>query len=491
MKFKRIFAAALALCIVGSAAPAAARYAPGSVLTASAEEYSGTCGEDLAWTLTEDGTLTISGTGDMYDFSDSSAEMPWYDYRKQITSVIIEEGAANISAEAFFLCTAVTSAEIPSTVADIGENAFSTCMLLETINVSPDNPNYSSLDGVLFNKDMTILLTYPLGKPDEAYTVPDSVKEIAIKAFWVNQHITSVTLPDGSTTIGEAAFYNCKSLTSVDIPESVTDINGFAFSGTAWIEKKRAEDPFVTVNGILIDGFACEGDIVIPDTVHTVGGLSFNYNESLTSVEFPANVRKIEYGAFNNCTELTAIKLAEGAEEIGYAAFISCTALIEVTVPATVSLIDAGAFYGCESLEKITILDPDCDIYDEEFTICNSESSSKAVFTGTICGYDGSTAQAYAEKYGYTFVSLGDAPTQDITYGDTNSNGTIEMAGAVLILQSQANPDKYGVSGTDKDHITAQGMINADCSGSGDGVTAKDALAIQKYLLDLITLLEE
>ncbi len=76
-------------------------------------------------------------------------------------------------------------------------------------------------------------------------------------------------------------------------------------------------------------------------------------------------------------------------------------------------------------------------------------------------------------------------------YGDANCNGTIEMADAVLVLQAQANPDKYGENGTDDEHITEEGAANADCSGSGDGLTAKDALAIQKYLLKLIQLPEE
>ena len=79
----------------------------------------------------------------------------------------------------------------------------------------------------------------------------------------------------------------------------------------------------------------------------------------------------------------------------------------------------------------------------------------------------------------------------NIVYGDANRDNDINMADAVLILQSIANPDKYGENGTEKDHITAQGMINADCSGSGDGVTSKDALAIQKYTLKLISSLPE
>ncbi len=79
----------------------------------------------------------------------------------------------------------------------------------------------------------------------------------------------------------------------------------------------------------------------------------------------------------------------------------------------------------------------------------------------------------------------------NVVYGDANCNGTVEMADAVLILQSQSNPDKYGENGTDEEHITALGLINADCSGSGDGVTASDALAVQKYILKLIPSLPE
>ncbi len=489
MKFKKIFAAALALCIVGGAAPTAARYAPGSVLTASAEEYSGTCGEDLAWTLTEDGTLTISGTGDMYDFSSSSDEMPWYDYRKQITSVIIEEGVTCISAEAFFLCTAVVSVDIPSTVENIDESALATCMGLETINVSPDNLNYSSLDGVLFNKDRTILLKYPSNRTVESYTVPDTVLRIENRAMWILRNMTSLTLPDGLKEIGEGALYNSKLLETIDIPESVDKIQWSAFSKTEWFTARQAEDPLVAVNGILIDGTACTGDIVIPDDIHTINELAMSRCEAITSVTIPSSVKTVDYCAFAGCEGIAELTIAEGVENIGIGAFSSCTSLAEVTVPASVSVIGEGAFYCCESLERITILDPDCDICDEEFTICNSESSSKAVFTGTICGYENSTAQAYAEKYGYNFVALDGG--SDVVYGDANSNATIEMADAVLILQSQSNPDKYGVDGTEEGHITAQGMINADCSGSGDGVTAKDALAIQKYLLDLITLPEE
>ena len=80
---------------------------------------------------------------------------------------------------------------------------------------------------------------------------------------------------------------------------------------------------------------------------------------------------------------------------------------------------------------------------------------------------------------------------EDILYGDANCNKTVEMADSVLILQSQANPDKYGIGGSDKDCLSALGAKNADCSGSGDGITAKDALAVQKYLLKIITLPEE
>ena len=180
-----------------------------SVGIASAQ--SGTCGYNLTWTLSN-GTLTISGTGAMKDYY-SYSRSPWYDYRSSIKSVIINDGVTSIGVCAFDGCSSLTSVTIPNSVTRIEDYAFSDCSKLTSItipnsvtrigysfygcksltsiNVDSNNPNYSSVDGVLFNKEKTTLVAYPGGKQG-AYTIPNSV-----------------------TSIGENAFYGCDKLVDV------------------------------------------------------------------------------------------------------------------------------------------------------------------------------------------------------------------------------------------------------------------------------------
>ncbi len=111
-------------------------------------------------------------------------------------------------------------------------------------------------------------------------------------------------------------------------------------------------------------------------------------------------------------------------------------------------------------------------------TVSGGKVKAVSVGTATIYALCGDTLLECSVKVTDTDI--------EIAYGDANCNGTVEVADAVLILQAGANPDKYGESGSDENHITAQGLINADCSGGGDGVTSKDALTIQQFMLGLI-----
>ena len=108
----------------------------------------------------------------------------------------------------------------------------------------------------------------------------------------------------------------------------------------------------------------------------------------------------------------------------------------DITIPENVNKIESGAFSGCESLKKITILNSECVIEDTPTTICNiydydENFNETAVFNGTIYGYDNSTAQKYAEKYGYNFVSIGKA----YIIGDCNDDGTMNIADVVTLQQ--------------------------------------------------------
>jgi hypothetical protein len=205
----------------------------------------------LKWSLSADGTLTISGIGAMPDYTSNISATPWYAYRSSITTVVIENGVTHIGGGAFMSYENLTSVTIPGSVKTIGMYAFSYCGLtsvtihgkvttigahafascygLTSITVETGNVYYYSTDGVLFAMDGNKLLQYPGGKAGTHYAIPANVTTIGVAAFSYCS-LTSVTIPASVTTIGENAFGLC-SLTSVTIPASVTTIGEGAFTG--------------------------------------------------------------------------------------------------------------------------------------------------------------------------------------------------------------------------------------------------------------------
>ena len=209
---------------------------------------SGMCGDDLIWELNSEGTLTISGTGDMYDYGLSSNQAPWF--KNEITTalksviikngvttigeyafpgciglerVTIPEGVTSIGQGAFDQCTGIGIMEISSSVESIGAMAFSGCTSLEGFTVDSDNAKYSSVNGMLLNKDQTELICCPAGKKG-LFFVPDGVVKIASFAFDGCGGLTGVYIPDGVSEIGDYAFSDCIGLMNLTIPSSITNI---------------------------------------------------------------------------------------------------------------------------------------------------------------------------------------------------------------------------------------------------------------------------
>jgi len=145
-----------------------------------------------------------------------------------LTSVNIPDGVTVIGRYAFS-STGLTNITIPDSVTGIGIGAFSGCTSLTTITVVTDNTVYISENGVLYNKDKSTLIQYPVGKTETTFTIPNSIKNIGDSAFHGCISLTSVTIPNSVTSIGNHAFCGCTSLTSVTIPNSVTSIKNSAF----------------------------------------------------------------------------------------------------------------------------------------------------------------------------------------------------------------------------------------------------------------------
>ncbi len=263
----------------------------------------GTCGDNLEWSLDSNGTLSITGTGDMYvDYSSA-----WDNSQYSIEKVEISNGVTSIYESAFFSCTNLKNVTIPDSVTSIGRDAFEFCTSLKSINVGENNPNYSSVDGILFNKNKTEFIKYPAGKTDESYTIPDSVTSISYSAFEECTSLTNVTIPNSVTSIDESAFEGCTSLTSITIPNSVTSIGESIFSGCT----------------------------------------------SLTSVTISDSVKYILDSAFYGCTSLTSVTIPNSVTSIDWYVFRGCTSLKSITIPDSVTNIDWFVFYGCTSLSDI------------------------------------------------------------------------------------------------------------------------------------------
>lgn len=179
--------------------------------------------------------------------------------------------------------------------------------------------------------------------------------------------------------------------------------------------------------------------IKLPDTVETCGVYAFQYCTSLRDINLPSGLTAISKGMFYHCDELYMLTIPDSVTEIRDYAFSCCLAMGSITIPAAVHSIGQYAFQNCYSLCSITIENPYCEIYDNGSTICSSNTTitdeegkrwAKYLYYGTIYGYSGSTAQAYAEKNSYEFSSLG---TFDAIKGDVNADGVFSVSDIIAM----------------------------------------------------------
>ena len=317
---------------------------------------SGTCGENLTWTL-ENGVLTISGSGAMSIWY-SESDVPWYSYRETITDIVLPAGLTNIGRNAFRGCKYVAGVTIPEGVTSIGDAAFQSC---------------SSL--------------------------------------------TSVTIPEGVTSIGGSAFDYCSSLTSVTIPSSVTSIGYEAFGGKAvdrfciddldwWLGLSDSKGQDLPHGDLYLNGELVT-EITVPAGILGLRPGLFRNMTSLERVMLPDGLRTIGYYAFYGCSSLTGVTIPSGVTSIGKFAFYNCSSLASVTIPESVTSIGESTFSGCSSLTSVTIPEGVTSIGDAAFQSCSSLTSVTIPEGVTSIG---SSAFEHCSSL-KTIFFLGDAPS--------------------------------------------------------------------------------
>lgn len=284
-----------------------------------------------------------------------------------LTSIDIPESMTTIGSSAFYSCEALTGVAIHKDLTTIGEEAFAHCTAMTAITVDAENPNYTSVDGVMFDKNKTTLIQYPLGNAAESYVIPDGVTTITNLAFYGSQSLANITIPASVTTIDIDVFAECPSLASINIDDqnpNYASIDGVLFNKDKTILIQypigNENSTYTIPDGVTtIGGFAFEfcdnlTTVNIAKSVTVINESAFRKCTSLTAITIPSNVTTIGDNVFFDCDALTSVTLEEGVTTIGEAAFMDCSALTTITLPASVTEIGPGAFYNNLAFTSIT-----------------------------------------------------------------------------------------------------------------------------------------
>ena len=384
--------------------------------------------DNIYWVFEEGtGTLTISpveGTdGSMPEFGCS--DTPWYDYKDDIKTIIIEDGVSNIGDFAFGSCTNLTNITIPNSVTSIGYDAFYYCRSLKSV------------------------------------TIPNNVTSIGKSAFEYCTGLTNVTIGNSVTSIGEHAFAYCSSLASITIPDSVISIGDDAFSGTAWY--KAQPDGIVYAGKVLYEykgSMPTNTSIIVKEGTTVIADRAFSGYSNLASITIPNSVTNIGDYAFSGCTGLPEITcLAEVPPTIQSNTFNNIRRSIPLYVPEESVDLYKSATYWKEftNIQPIGGLVtstpmPEVDTYipdniDEYFkVIAIEDNSTVSLLTNTSPDLMYSLNETAWTQWDYSTIQLNNGDrlylkgnsngfsTSSSKYNNFSIKGKIELGGNIISL---------------------------------------------------------
>lgn len=323
-------------------------------------------------------TVTYNGT--IYDVVALGEEAFYW---ATLSRVTIPSSVTHIKRGCFLFATVPTTINVSASVTNIEALAFA-ANHLTNINVDESNPNYRTIDGMLFSKDTATLVECPMAKSGSV-TLPQGTRHIASLAFAYCENITSVTLPESLVSIGYWAFVYNQHLNNVVIPSSVTHIAASPFTNcpaltnlsiddgnthyymdgmmiysaggdTLVSAHKSADSVFLPSTLRVVNGFGGNSDvryIHIPDGVNTIGREAFN-GSSLVSIDLPSHLDFIDEYAFYYCQSLTRVGMPTTLDTMGEGCFHSCDHLTSIEIPNGLRTIPEAAFFMCNSLSNIT-----------------------------------------------------------------------------------------------------------------------------------------
>lgn len=295
----------------------------------------------------------------LYNVTKTPYELVFYPRAKSDTTYQIPEGITDLEFAAFYKCSNLINLNVPKSIESFpvvnwwNEKCWEYSNI-ENINVSSENETYSSVDGVLFNKDKTELILYPAGKRQANYSIPETVNEISDGAFYTANNLKSIEIPDSVVSISEEAFGYAENLSDIKISDSVSAIGDDAFDNTSWYNNQ--EDGVIYISKCLYEykGWMPENtSISIKDGTKSICDNAFSYCSNLINVEFPNSVTYIGEKAFYDCDSLIDVKLSENITYLGHNAFNACENLKSINIPEQLTKTGWSVFENCTNLETV------------------------------------------------------------------------------------------------------------------------------------------
>lgn len=378
---------------------------------------------DFGYSLLKDGTIDI----DRYVGLATELSIPSTLDGRTVTSINVMEGSP------FYGCNTLTSIIIPKTITSIGASTFASSGSVSLTNlveilVDENNPSYCSKEGVLFSKDMSTLIAYPLGKKDNSYVIPDYVTSIEDDAFCGCTYLTEIVIPDSVTTIVGTPFDGCDNLVSIQVSENnsmVSSYDGVLFNKdkSKLISYPDKDSVYTVPNStIYIEDGAFLGctdliEVAVTDNITSIGEYAFAGCTNLTNITISNSVANIRTGAFQGCTSLRNIDLPDGLTTIN-GIFTDCTGLVSIGIPESVISISYNVFdgsasltgNGCENLtdvyysgteeqwNQIEILDGNDNLLNATIHYNSILPASEEVSDGTISGEENATVSASSDE---------------------------------------------------------------------------------------------
>ena len=367
-----------------------------------------------------------------------------FDNCRKLTSVELSENLTIIESGAFESCVALKNIEIPDSVTTIGDNSFKDCTELETVtigkgctsvtasaftedfnlvkfNVSEDNENYTSVDGVLYNKEKTAVVCYPKSLSGE-YVIPDTVTSIEKAAFENCNKLTKITIGSGVETVNpyafnqcnllatvvfkdsntankkicERAFYYCGSLTEVDFGNAVTSIGDYAFTVCSKIKSLEFPDSLTSIGQFAFSPYT-DGtggtykesnleSVKFGTGLKTIGNYAFYDDRKISKLEFTDKLTSIGSYAFYNCGNLQSIAIPDNVTKIDNNTFENCSSLKSVSIGKSCTTISATAFNNATALEKITVSADNEKYSSVDGALLNKEKTSIILYPKSKSG---------------------------------------------------------------------------------------------------------